>query len=919
MATNSKNKKSISIRDKRIVDIATGKKLGDKSRMHANISEDHILNIIDSARKYGIDPYTALAINLQESGFSDEHERNPLRLDPKQIDIDTYEELVSNPISGSMRYMKNKFDYARRLGKESEEDIIQAWNGYGTIKGKGRMYGIDTNVNPINMKLNPVYGKRIVNLRDSVIKANPDIVKMVDKYKSGGKLNSTAMNSKLPCPGSKIRSQGQGLGLGTGQGSGPINRGQRKRYLLELYDDEVYSLGGWLKENVGNILQTVGGAGLTVFGGPAGAAAGVGMLASGLGGIAGNAFAEEPDVIKPNPIIMPRTVGKEGMTPNVMSFKRGGGLSSISVNKAKEMLKNPPHGKKLTEKQRKAFQAIAHGWHPSYEEGGMLEPIEYKKGGGIHIKAKNKGKFTASAKKAGRSVQAHARAVLKDPNATPLQKKRANFARNAKKFKHEYGGEMNDELFNNDLIELKGPSHEQGGIQFTPDAELEGGETVYGNVVNSDSIWITNEIAEAYGLPKGAIGKSVAEYSKVVNKKYEGRDVDPFAMKSKEIELSNLSHMSEELANMYEREGNQFQLGGSYGTQKNPLKLNEAVVTADKQMYTDWKNRISPWIDMNYNPNEMRPNADNIGNSLLGYDIQPNELRPTSNLGATVPDRSSRGIREIGKNVKWGDVATTALGLAPVAIGAFQAARAAKEKPDVVNLGRLHYDPMHPEFIDPAYQLRGVEDVYATGNEQMAQQSRTDWMRRRIQSATEEAKAKSGVLGSVQAANTQMLNQARQMNTQGRMQTDMFNAQMGLQQENINAANKGAWQTNRDYQINNLATMAGEYARDIRLEKADEEYRKRWLDVVGDMFGGQKLDPATLAWQNTGQGLGVPTTSYVYNTPSVRLPPVQQQTPVQYKDPYLSSPNRDRYGLNINNYRMPYARFNPYGRIKWGA
>ena len=53
---------------------------------------------------------------------------------------------------------------------------------------------------------------------------------------------------------------------------------------------------------------------------------------------------------------------------------------------------------------------------------------------GIHIKKKNRGKFTASAKKAGKSVQAHARSVLKNPKATPLQKKRANFARNAKKW-----------------------------------------------------------------------------------------------------------------------------------------------------------------------------------------------------------------------------------------------------------------------------------------------------------------------------------------------------------------------------------------------------------------------------------------------------------------------------------------------------
>lgn len=53
----------------------------------------------------------------------------------------------------------------------------------------------------------------------------------------------------------------------------------------------------------------------------------------------------------------------------------------------------------------------------------------------IFIKPKNRGKFTASAKKAGKSVQAHAAAVLNDPNASPTQKKRANFARNAAKWK----------------------------------------------------------------------------------------------------------------------------------------------------------------------------------------------------------------------------------------------------------------------------------------------------------------------------------------------------------------------------------------------------------------------------------------------------------------------------------------------------
>lgn len=74
---------------------------------------------------------------------------------------------------------------------------------------------------------------------------------------------------------------------------------------------------------------------------------------------------------------------------------------------------------------------------------GQLSDLIYilKKGGSIHIKKKNRGKFTESAKRAGMGVQEYARHVLanKDKYSSTLVK-RANFARNAKKFKHENGG-----------------------------------------------------------------------------------------------------------------------------------------------------------------------------------------------------------------------------------------------------------------------------------------------------------------------------------------------------------------------------------------------------------------------------------------------------------------------------------------------
>lgn len=70
-----------------------------------------------------------------------------------------------------------------------------------------------------------------------------------------------------------------------------------------------------------------------------------------------------------------------------------------------------------------------------------LEDVLILKKGGIHIKKKNRGKFTAAAKRAGMGVQEFARHVLanKDKYSSTLVR-RTNFARNSKKFKHENGG-----------------------------------------------------------------------------------------------------------------------------------------------------------------------------------------------------------------------------------------------------------------------------------------------------------------------------------------------------------------------------------------------------------------------------------------------------------------------------------------------
>lgn len=58
------------------------------------------------------------------------------------------------------------------------------------------------------------------------------------------------------------------------------------------------------------------------------------------------------------------------------------------------------------------------------------------KGSGIHIKKENRGKFTATKKRTGKTTEelTHSK--------NPLTRKRAIFAQNAKKWKHEDGGEV---------------------------------------------------------------------------------------------------------------------------------------------------------------------------------------------------------------------------------------------------------------------------------------------------------------------------------------------------------------------------------------------------------------------------------------------------------------------------------------------
>lgn len=86
---------------------------------------------------------------------------------------------------------------------------------------------------------------------------------------------------------------------------------------------------------------------------------------------------------------------------------------------------------RMTPQEAEWFTTHYKDYYPGFDE--------YNKGGSIHIKPENRGKFTALKKRTGHS------ATWFKEHGTPAQRKMATFALNARKWhKHAYGGPFND-------------------------------------------------------------------------------------------------------------------------------------------------------------------------------------------------------------------------------------------------------------------------------------------------------------------------------------------------------------------------------------------------------------------------------------------------------------------------------------------
>lgn len=257
-------------------------------------------------------------------------------------------------------------------------------------------------------------------------------------------------------------------------------------------------------------------------------------------------------------------------------------------------------------------------------------------GGKIHIKPSKKGTFTAAAKKHGKSVQSFASQVLANKeNYSPAMVKKANFARNATKWHHAFGGDLlthGAEWDNGLRVIGNGGTHEENPMEGVPmgmDAEgnpnlVEQGEVIFNDYVFSNRLFADGGLLESFNLPKSYDGHSFAAIAEKLGDESKERPNDPISKRGLLSSMSRLQQAQETVRQQTQegQEGVQYAHGGRMGTlfdglgnKSNNLKRANFFLEPTEDNYS-----YNPFIDMAYTD----PDENTYGIYKYGVGITPN-------------------------------------------------------------------------------------------------------------------------------------------------------------------------------------------------------------------------------------------------------------------------------------------------------
>lgn len=220
----------------------------------------------------------------------------------------------------------------------------------------------------------------------------------------------------------------------------------------------------------------------------------------------------------------------------------------------------------------------------------------FAKGGKIHIKPENRGKFT---KYCGGKVTSECIARGKR-SSDPAVRKRATFAANARKWHHAFGGDLltNGAEWDNGLrIIGNGGTHEENPMEGVPmgmDAEgnpnlVEQGEVIFNDYVFSNRLFADGGLLESFNLPKSYDGYSFAAIAEKLGEESKERPNDPISKRGLLSSMSRLQQAQETVRQQTQegQEGVQYAHGGRMGTLFD--SLGDMPNFLDGVDYGDWQ------------------------------------------------------------------------------------------------------------------------------------------------------------------------------------------------------------------------------------------------------------------------------------------------------------------------------------------
>lgn len=195
--------------------------------------------------------------------------------------------------------------------------------------------------------------------------------------------------------------------------------------------------------------------------------------------------------------------------------------------------------------------------------GGPL----FAEGGRIHIKPENRGKFTETKRRTGKTTEelTHSK--------NPVTRKRAIFAQNARKWHHAFGGDLmtHGADFDTGLILVgNGGTHEENpneGVPMGMDSEgipnlVEEGEVIFNDYVFSKRLRVPKAVRRKYKL-RGTKPLTFADAAVQMSKESEERPNDPISKAGLEDGMLKLMMAQEQIR--AKRGGNKFAKGGKMG------------------------------------------------------------------------------------------------------------------------------------------------------------------------------------------------------------------------------------------------------------------------------------------------------------------------------------------------------------------